>query len=157
MRSRMVSPGGETQSGANGALNSVMVVPYVFNTDDGDLRPVNATVRPRGTRVVARGEDQSPAAGKVKRKLPGTVSLERVRISSLEVRHPAGSFHIAQSATQLTCAGRPELLLGDGLSFAQITNSLVLKVNLQGPSILSNFTYLVNNNAIPIAALCALA
>jgi len=85
-------------------------------------------------------EDQAPPAGKVERKLPSPITLERVWVASHEIRHPARRFQIAQACAQLARASCAELLLGGGLFFTPFSDFLVLKVDFQGLPILSIFT-----------------
>ncbi|AKJ69633.1 hypothetical protein ABW99_16885 [Pandoraea thiooxydans] len=86
------------------------------------------------------GENQSPATGKIKRELPETISLERMRIAGDQIGDTCSRFERRQPYLQLTCRGRSEFFLGDGLFFTQLADFLVLVPNFQGVLILSFFT-----------------
>lgn len=81
-------------------------------------------------------EDQSPTSGKIQRKLSLAIPFEWMGITSNQISDPCSRFQCYQPYLQLTCRGRPEFLLGDGLFFAQIANFLVLVSNFQGNPIL---------------------
>jgi len=79
--SSSVSPGGETQSGANGAAKSVMVVSNKFNTNDGDMRPVYGLIITYRQRIVGGCEHKPPTACQIESKLAQAITLKRVRIA----------------------------------------------------------------------------
>lgn len=86
------------------------------------------------------GESESPTSGKIKRELSEAIPLQRVGIARNQIGDTCSGFQSHQPQLQFTCRGRPELLLGDGLFFTQLTNFLVLVSNFQGNLILSFFT-----------------
>src|SRR5689334_16202116 len=121
----MVSPGGESQSGVNGAFASVMVVSDEDNADASDARPVEASVRTTGNWVVVRLEHEPPAALQIKGELPGAVPCQGVRATRDELGDAGGRLQVGQSGPKLSGTGRPELLRRDSPALTQVAKPLV--------------------------------
>src|SRR5581483_6942718 len=79
IRSAMVSPGGEAQSGRNGAPELVMMVSNVNDADLGYARPLSTSIRAAGHRVMVGLEKESSPTFEVERELPLPVREERMR------------------------------------------------------------------------------
>jgi hypothetical protein len=92
-----------------------MIVPNVFDTDDGDLGPVDFAVRAGRTRFVIGNKHYTPAAREAERELPSAITFERVGVAGDEVCDTSSCFKIAKTCAQLVRAHRPQLPLGDDL------------------------------------------
>jgi len=108
-----------------------MIIPDVLNADDGDPRPIGATLRQAWHRVVAGGEHQTPPADEIEGKHPCSITLERVRIAGDENCDSLSSLQLLQSQQQSSGAGSPQLSFGDGPDLADLAELLVLEAKFQ--------------------------
>ena len=121
-RSRMVSPGGETQSAANCDTASVMIVTCKENPDARDACPVDRTtgLNDLGHGLVRRLEHQPVPAVQTHSELTLTVALERVRMTGHQTGDRCDGQNVGQPRSQLPGRRRTQASHGELLLLAQV-------------------------------------
>ena len=115
----MVSPGGETQSGANVDAVLVMIVTYEYDANLRDQVPGDGFIFTCRNGIVGRLKDEPFASMQVEGKLTGPVPFEGMRSSGAQVGHVGNGSQVGQTGAELAAAQIAKFFLHASLLFAE--------------------------------------